>query len=839
MQRIFALFITLALATTSLAAVPQTLSYSGALSDASGNPPSGSHSITFALYDAEVDGNLLWSEIQSLDIMQGAFSAVLGSVNPLNLPFDQQYWLGVQVGSDPEMPRTQLTSSPYSLNAAAAEKLGDSVLLDGSGRMRIVAAGNGAALQAETPGSGSIYLRGNTQGQAPHHDALLKLEASSDYRGRGMLLTHRKTDDQTNNAWFVGVPYQGGQFQIGNSSIHAENTNGGAYTREAAKLTIAENGEVGVANALTVGGTTQTTSFKMPTNAVSGHVLTVDADGVGTWQAPGAVGSGQIADGSVTGDKLASDLIYNSSVTISASVANGHALTVKNDVAGDGKGESGILIELGESITSRDNDFLTFQRSNGEVAGRIEGFSVENALGDQSADLLPPTPVFFSPTEFRDYVAAKGLRMPEMFGIDLDELISQLDRPLGNVPITVGGWTVNIPDVDDVVIQDATTPSITITSPGNLADVPKISFSTTNLFGTTVVSGISVGTKSLPLPSITVPSKSMSLPNIPIPNPGPIIIPAVDINLPLAQLNNIPVEQLQSLVPEELQVILNSSAINWQADRLNIPNPEFVRYVKGMGADIPKSPTDALLFVLETMYAIMSADGGVVYETGAGDFAEWLPRLNANEQLRFGQIVGVRGGKISKHTAGADDYMVVSLAPALLGNMPEKDKEHLYEKVAFIGQVPVWIRGAISEGDYIIPSGDDDGTGIAVSPDSMCAADFARVVGRAWQASARAGLKLINTAIGMESDGWVKFTAKHQQQMQAIAQENDSMQNELTALAQQNTSLHAELQTLQAQVTQLEAIEARLARFESTLARFEALGLMSEGSIEVQTVAKP
>ena len=49
MQRIFALFITLALATASAAAVPQTLSYSGALSYASGNPPSGSHSITFAL----------------------------------------------------------------------------------------------------------------------------------------------------------------------------------------------------------------------------------------------------------------------------------------------------------------------------------------------------------------------------------------------------------------------------------------------------------------------------------------------------------------------------------------------------------------------------------------------------------------------------------------------------------------------------------------------------------------------------------------------------------------------------------------------------------------------
>lgn len=96
-----------------------------------------------------------------------------------------------------------------------------------------------------------------------------------------------------------------------------------------------------------------------------------------------------------------------------------------------------------------------------------------------------------------------------------------------------------------------------------------------------------------------------------------------------------------------------------------------------------------------------------------------------------------------------------------------------------------------------------DGTGIAVAPDSMRAADFVRVVGRAWQASPRAGLKLINTAIGMESNSWVRFAAKHQQQMQAIAQENDSMQNKLMDLAQQNTSLRTELQTVQAQVTQL------------------------------------
>jgi hypothetical protein len=55
-------------------------------------------------------------------------------------------------------------------------------------------------------------------------------------------------------------------------------------------------GQIGIntdspAEALDVNGTTQTTGFKMPTDADDGHVLTSDGSGNGTWQAPGSGGS--------------------------------------------------------------------------------------------------------------------------------------------------------------------------------------------------------------------------------------------------------------------------------------------------------------------------------------------------------------------------------------------------------------------------------------------------------------------------------------------------------------------------------------------------------------------
>ncbi|MBK9489692.1 MAG: hypothetical protein IPO07_13580 [Haliscomenobacter sp.] len=167
---------------------------------------------------------------------------------------------------------------------------------------------------------------------------------------------------------------------------------------------------------------------------------------------------------------------------------------------------------------------------------------------------------------------------------------------------------------------------------------------------------------------------------------------------------------------------------------------------------------------------------GVAFESGAGDYAEWLPRVDPNEAMSFGDVVGVNGGKVSKKFSQAERFMVVSASPIVLGNMPSsKEGEKNAEKIAFMGQVPVKARGVVHIGDYLLPSGEGDGLAIAVAPDKMKARDFKRIIGVAWEASDdREFIKLINTAVGLNQNDTGKLIEEMQMvinQMQKAIQE--------------------------------------------------------------------
>ena len=144
---------------------------------------------------------------------------------------------------------------------------------------------------------------------------------------------------------------------------------------------------------------------------------------------------------------------------------------------------------------------------------------------------------------------------------------------------------------------------------------------------------------------------------------------------------------------------------------------------------------------------------GVTYSSGAGDYAEWLERNPEERDLIYGEIVGVKAGVVSLNTQDADHVMAVSLKPIFLGNAPQPDQEHLYEKVAFMGQVPVRVAGKVEKGDYILPSGNNDGMGIAVNPGQMRITDFARVVGVAWESAEEKPLNIINMGVGLNNKG--------------------------------------------------------------------------------------
>ncbi|MCH8873815.1 hypothetical protein IH824_13765, partial [candidate division KSB1 bacterium] len=110
---------TLFFAQLAQAQIPETVSYQGVLTDAQGNAVSdGSYSLTFNLYESATGGSSIWGETQDIEVVNGLFNAILGSVKPLSNSFDRPYWLGIAIGSDAELePRIELTASAYSLNA--------------------------------------------------------------------------------------------------------------------------------------------------------------------------------------------------------------------------------------------------------------------------------------------------------------------------------------------------------------------------------------------------------------------------------------------------------------------------------------------------------------------------------------------------------------------------------------------------------------------------------------------------------------------------------------------------------------------------------------------------
>lgn len=185
------------------------------------------------------------------------------------------------------------------------------------------------------------------------------------------------------------------------------------------------------------------------------------------------------------------------------------------------------------------------------------------------------------------------------------------------------------------------------------------------------------------------------------------------------------------------------------------------------------------------------SDVGIAFTSGSGDYAEWLEKSLLDEPFSYGDIVGVRGGKITKNTEVADHFMVISLSPIVLGNAPKKGDEKNYRKVAFMGQVPVKVTGKVSIGDYIIPRGDNKGFGVAVSPARMTLEQYRQIVGVAWTASkANTNFSMINVAVGINSNDLVAKLIKQQAELDEV---KGKMNDVLSYLKAKDATFNGEL----------------------------------------------
>ncbi len=129
-------FLTVLFFTGVNAQTPLTISYQGLLTDSSGAPkPNGSYTFIFRIYDTLEGSHELWRESKQLEVKRGLFSASLGDVLPFEglIDFSRQYWLGIQVGADPELsPRVRLNAVAYSFHTIKADSAARSLYADTS-----------------------------------------------------------------------------------------------------------------------------------------------------------------------------------------------------------------------------------------------------------------------------------------------------------------------------------------------------------------------------------------------------------------------------------------------------------------------------------------------------------------------------------------------------------------------------------------------------------------------------------------------------------------------------------------------------------------------------------
>jgi hypothetical protein len=122
--------------------------------------------------------------------------------------------------------------------------------------------------------------------------------------------------------------------------------------------------------------------------------------------------------------------------------------------------------------------------------------------------------------------------------------------------------------------------------------------------------------------------------------------------------------------------------------------------------------------------------------------------------------------------------MAISVAPIVLGNMPPEGKEEDYRKVGFMGQVQVLVRGEVELGDYVIPSGKNDGMGVALSEEELELEHLTQVLGRAWSESTHERLSMINVVVGVGAHEFAGVIEKHQTRIEEL----ESRVAELTEL---------------------------------------------------------
>jgi hypothetical protein len=188
-----------------------------------------------------------------------------------------------------------------------------------------------------------------------------------------------------------------------------------------------------------------------------------------------------------------------------------------------------------------------------------------------------------------------------------------------------------------------------------------------------------------------------------------------------------------------------------------------------------------------------SSGDGINLNSTSADYAEYMPRLDAEERIEPGDVVGVVGDTVTRETADADRAMVVSDQPLVTGNAPGVDSEAraAHEIVAFVGQVPVNVRGSVAAGDLLVPSGRADGTAEAIAPAAWQPGE-GPLVGRALETDDTEGVSRVRATVGVDDPTVLgeRFD-EYRSRVERLEDENEQLRDENERLRERLAAVEA------------------------------------------------
>ncbi|HSH05023.1 MAG TPA: hypothetical protein VLL52_21090 [Anaerolineae bacterium] len=116
------------IAASNMAPVDSAISYQGSLLDDQGNPSTGSYTMRFQLWDAELGGTSIWNSGNlMINVTDGIFNTNL-AIDPADFN-GTGYWLSIEVDGEMLTPRQELLPAPYALTLRpGAQVVGDGAL---------------------------------------------------------------------------------------------------------------------------------------------------------------------------------------------------------------------------------------------------------------------------------------------------------------------------------------------------------------------------------------------------------------------------------------------------------------------------------------------------------------------------------------------------------------------------------------------------------------------------------------------------------------------------------------------------------------------------------------